>query len=130
MRLLLLLVVFFLVPPAYSANSLPEFECTLLDIKNARGVKNFFGLKKYSALSLRSTSEKWYLHLAKLSFILKVGEVKKHSDIVLNKTKYVIAVSNYRTLTVLLSGVPPSRNGQLKMTNEALEIFSGRVTCH
>lgn len=116
--------------PAQRLNSLPEFECTLLDIKNAHGAKNFYGLKKHSALSLRSAPEKWYLELAKLSFILKQGDVKKTSNPVAKQTEYVISVSNYRTLSVVLTGVPPSRNGQLKMTNGAQVIFSGRVTCH
>ncbi len=126
----------FLLSAAVAAvpaqNTLPEFECIVIESKNPSRVSQLFGKKKNPSLSLRSyTSGAWELKVNGGTKELQAQNVVKTNRLVTNQVSYQILHGN-TSMGIDLNGTPPSRNGflwELKAPPLQSKILA-HLTCH
>jgi hypothetical protein len=112
--------------------SIPEFECLLIEIENKSGVKTLFGDVERPAIGLRRKfSGKWLFRKQSTSSTLESSAVVKIESPTSPNYIYEIQASN-RRLKVELTGKPPSRQGKLwlEVTPPKVPTLLGKVTCH
>lgn len=124
------ILFFLLIASGFSSDSLPKFECTVIQTLDNGGVNSLFRGRKYPSLALRSLPKgDWEFSIAGNKHILKFAQVKEDIDLINLKTIYDIEFKNSK-LKLALSGSSPSRQGTLSKQTPPLEVVLAKVTCH
>lgn len=113
-------------------NSSPEFECTVLEFKDLKRRKEFFGDGEYPSMSLRFlTSGEWQFRMKSEDSKLSAQQVVKRFNLLENETSYEVRTGK-KSLKFDLVGKSPSRNGMLWELNRPpmQSKVLARITCH
>ncbi len=113
--------------------SLPEFECTAIEINDVLRNDKIFGKSPYPSFSLRRyASGDWGFRAGKNSFRIKSNEVLKTTPIASSKTFYNVPYGDGSILRFELKGTPPSRNGEMvRVQSSPMDTrLIAKLTCH
>ena len=125
----------FAVILASNANesTLPEFECTAIEVKDHLRDEKIFGKSPYPFFSLRRyVSGDWNFRAGKNSFQIKSNEVLKTTPIASSKAIYEVPYGDGSILRFELIGTSPSRNGNMvRVKSPPMETrVLAKLTCY
>jgi hypothetical protein len=110
----------------------PEFECTVIGIKDSSRASKIFGKHDYPTVSLRVfSSGQWQFHINERTLSLSRESVSKTAGYATRTTSYVIHFDEIM-LRFDLVGMPPSRQGEAwEAKRPPLQSnMIARLTCH
>lgn len=132
----LAMLLYFLASPrpswATTEMTLPEFECTAIQIEDRPSTERVLGRSRFPSLSLRRyRSGDWQFTTNRKSIDLKISAIVKKEQTLKNGVSYEIPYQN-SILKVELVGTPPSRQGFLwnNVTPPLDAKLLAKLTCH
>ncbi len=126
-----MLILLFLSTFLYAEVSMPEFECTSIKAL-AKEAHEILGKSNYPSITLRKYSNSdWLLNINGKHLRLEKDKVLKKENFILTSNQYTFLYED-RKMLVDLTGIPPSRQGKLRILGGAMVNPKdiAQLTCH